>query len=47
MAVHLCESGALLAHAEQVMVLIDRSTRTPEPVPERMRAAVTAFEGGA
>ena len=47
MAVHHCESGALLAHAEQVMVLIDRSTRTPEPVPAHIRDAVTAFEGGA
>jgi len=47
MAVHQCESGALLAHAEQVMVLIDRNERRPEPVPAHMRDAVAAFEGGA
>ena len=47
MAVHHCESGALLAHAEQVMVLIDRSARRPEPVPAAMRSAVETFEAGA
>jgi len=47
MAVHHCESGALLAHAEQVMVLIDRAAREPSPVPAGMRAAVEAFEAGA
>ena len=34
MAVHHCESGELLARAEQVMVLIDRAARKPEPVPD-------------
>ena len=47
MAVHQCESGALLAHAEQVMVLIDRAARKPHPVPDGMREAVGAFEAGA
>jgi acyl-CoA thioester hydrolase len=47
MAVHHCESGALLARAEQVMVLIDRGARRPEPVPEHIREAVLAFEGSA
>ena len=44
MAVHHCESGTLLARAEQVMVLIDRAARLPEPVPAHVRDAVTAFE---
>jgi acyl-CoA thioester hydrolase len=44
-AVHHCESGALLARAEQVMVLIDRAARQPTPVPDGWRAAVEAFEG--
>ena len=47
MAVHECDSGELLAHAEQVMVLIDRAARTPEPVPAHIRDAVAAFEGSA
>jgi acyl-CoA thioester hydrolase len=47
MAVHECESRELLAHAEQVMVLIDRAARTPEPVPAHIREAVAAFEGSA
>jgi acyl-CoA thioester hydrolase len=47
MAVHHCESGALLAHAEQVMVLIDRNAREPHLVPAAMRATVEAFEAGA
>ena len=46
-AVHHCESGDLLARAEQVMVLIDRATRQPTPVPGKWRDAVEAFEGGA
>jgi acyl-CoA thioester hydrolase len=46
MAVHQCESGDLLAHAEQVMVLIDRAARQPHPVPDGMREAVGAFEAG-
>jgi acyl-CoA thioester hydrolase len=46
MAVHLCESGALLAHAEQVMVLIDRAARESHPVPAGMREAVHGFESG-
>jgi acyl-CoA thioester hydrolase len=46
-AVHECESGALLARAEQVMVLINRSSRQPTPVPDNWRDAVEAFEGGA
>ena len=46
-AVHHCESGDLLARAEQVMVLIDRATRQPTPVPDEWRDAVEAFEGGA
>jgi acyl-CoA thioester hydrolase len=46
-AVHHCESGALLARAEQVMVLIDRAARQPTPVPDDWRGAVEAFEGGA
>ena len=46
-AVHLCETGDLLARAEQVMVLIDRAARTPEPVPAHIREAVAAFEGSA
>ena len=33
---HHCESGELLARAEQVMVLIDRAARQPTPVPERL-----------
>jgi acyl-CoA thioester hydrolase len=44
-AVHQCESGDLLARAEQVMVLIDRSARQPTPVPGEWRDAVEAFEG--
>ncbi len=44
---HECESRELLAHAEQVMVLIDRAARTPEPVPAHIREAVAAFEGSA
>jgi acyl-CoA thioester hydrolase len=47
MAVHHCESRALLASAEQVMVLIDRNARAPHPVPEPMRTAVEAYEAGA
>jgi acyl-CoA thioester hydrolase len=47
MAVHHCESGTLLAHAEQVMVLIDRGAREPHPVPPGIREAVEAFEAGA
>ena len=47
MAVHKCDSRELLAHAEQVMVLIDRAARTPEPVPAHIREAVAAFEGSA
>ena len=35
-AVHHCESGELLARAEQVMVLIDRAARQPTPVPDDM-----------
>jgi acyl-CoA thioester hydrolase len=46
-AVHHCETGALLARAEQVMVLIDRAARQPTPVPDDWRAAVEAFEGSA
>ena len=46
-AVHHCESGALLARAEQVMVLIDRAARQPTPVPDNWRDAVEAFEGSA
>jgi acyl-CoA thioester hydrolase len=46
-AVHHCESGQLLARAEQVMVLIDRATRSSTPVPDRMRDVVGAFEAGA
>jgi acyl-CoA thioester hydrolase len=46
-AVHHCESGELLARAEQVMVLIDRATRQPTPVPDDWRDAVGAFEGAA
>ena len=33
---HDCESGELLARAEQVMVLIDRAARQPTPVPDDM-----------
>jgi acyl-CoA thioester hydrolase len=44
-AVHHCESRALLARAEQVMVLIDRVARQPTPVPDTWRTAVEAFEG--
>ena len=44
-AVHHCESGDLLARAEQVMVLIERAARLPTPVPEDWRDTVTAFEG--
>jgi acyl-CoA thioester hydrolase len=44
-AVHHCESGELLARAEQVMVLIDRATRRSTPVPDHMRDVVKAFEG--
>jgi acyl-CoA thioester hydrolase len=47
MAVHHCESGALLVHGEQVMVLIDRTARESRPVPAGMREAVEAFEAGA
>jgi acyl-CoA thioester hydrolase len=46
-AVHHCESGELLARAEQVMVLIDRAARQPTPVPDDWRDAVEAFEGAA
>jgi acyl-CoA thioester hydrolase len=46
-AVHHCESGELLARAEQVMVLIDRAARQPTPVPDSWRDSVEAFEGGA
>ncbi|MDX6630522.1 MAG: acyl-CoA thioester hydrolase [Gaiellales bacterium] len=46
-AVHHCESGELLARAEQVMVLIDRASRQPTPVPDDWRDAVGAFEGAA
>ena len=46
-AVHQCESGDLLARAEQVMVLIDRAARQPTPVPDNWRDAVEAFEGSA
>ena len=46
-AVHHCESGALLARAEQVMVLIDRAARQPTPVPDGWRAAVESFERSA
>ena len=42
---HHCESGDLLARAEQVMVLIDRAARQPTPVPGEWRDAVEAFEG--
>ena len=44
-AVHHCESGALLARAEQVMVLIDADTRRPSEVPASWRATVERFEG--
>ena len=47
MAVHHCESGTLLVHAEQVMVLIDRAVREPHPVPPGIREAVEAFEAAA
>jgi acyl-CoA thioester hydrolase len=46
-AVHHCESGELLARAEQVMVLIERATRAPVAVPAGMRDAVEAFEADA
>jgi acyl-CoA thioester hydrolase len=46
-AVHHCESGELLARAEEVMVLIDRTARAPVPVPGNVRDAVDAFEGSA
>jgi acyl-CoA thioester hydrolase len=45
MAVHHCESGQLLARAEEIMVLIDRAARAPVPVPDDVRATVEAFEG--
>jgi acyl-CoA thioesterase FadM len=37
----------LLARAEQVMVLIDRSARQPMPVPADWRDVVEGFEGSA
>jgi acyl-CoA thioester hydrolase len=46
-AVHHCESGDLLARAQQVMVLIDRAARQPTPVPDEWRDVVHAFEGTA
>jgi acyl-CoA thioester hydrolase len=46
-AVHQCESGDLLARAEQVMVLIERAARRPTQVPDSWRASVEAFEGTA
>ena len=46
-AVHHCESGELLARAEQVMVLIDRAARRPTPVPDEWRLPIQAFEAGA
>jgi len=45
--VHQCESGDLLARAEQVMVLIERAARLPTQVPDSWRASVEAFEGSA
>ena len=47
MAVHHCESGELLAHAEQVMVLIDRAARSPSPCPSTCATPSDAFEGSA
>jgi acyl-CoA thioester hydrolase len=46
-AVHHCESGELLARAEQVMVLIDRAARRPTPVPDEWRLPIQAFEADA
>jgi acyl-CoA thioester hydrolase len=46
-AVHHCESGELLARAEQVMVLIERAARQPMPVPDDWRDIVEGFEGSA
>ncbi len=46
-AVHHCESGELLARAEQVMVLIDRARRQPTPVPDEWRLPIQAFEADA
>jgi acyl-CoA thioester hydrolase len=46
-AVHHCESGELLARAEQVMVLIDRAARLPTPVPDEWRLPIQAFEADA
>jgi len=46
-AVHHCESGELLARAEQVMVLIDRAARQPTPVPDEWRLPIQAFEADA
>lgn len=36
----------LLVTAEQTLVLIDVVTRQPTPVPDELREAVRAFEGG-
>jgi acyl-CoA thioester hydrolase len=44
--VHNAEAGELLARAEQTVVLIDRATRRPSPVPDEYRAVVEAFEEG-
>ncbi len=35
----------LMVTGSQTLVLIDRATRTPVPLPERVRATIRAFEG--
>jgi acyl-CoA thioester hydrolase len=46
-AAHRLPDDALMVTATQTLVLIDRVERRPVPVPERVRACVRAFEGGA
>jgi len=44
LAAYRVDDDALMAKADQTLVLIDLTTRRPVPVPESFREQVTAFE---
>ena len=44
-AAYRLPDGELLVTASQTLVLVDRETRRPTPVPEGAREPIRAFEG--
>lgn len=46
-AVFPAEGDTLLATGEIVWVLTDQATRRPTPIPDRLRALLSAYEGAA